>query len=250
MSVYATAEARAFGRSPCIGLDRAGPEHVSRLERQTPQRVLGAALHARPHQRAALGAVGADARHIDERHLRIQSRQHFGSCQREVVGDARVLRFAHAGRRNAETEEARVEAAEVGLDRAVVHQIRARRRSRSFECVAPDAVRPTATTRSTSLASRHSRSTPLPTMPVAPKIIMFRGFTACTLYMSELHPCLTPLPSTPCRSPASIRCRRRRRARFRGTRTISTASASSMPAAMHHGAAAARSKPRRATSSA
>src|SRR5678816_1843208 len=52
----------------------------------------------------------------------------------------------------------------------------------------PVAVRPTAVTRSTSAASRLSRSAPWPTMPVAPKIIMFRGLTARTLYMSGAAP--------------------------------------------------------------
>src|SRR5262245_20761053 len=58
-------------------------------------------------------------------------------------------------------------------------------RSRSFGSVMPVAVRPTAITRATSAACRHSRSTPWPTIPVAPKIIVFIGCTACTLYMSE-----------------------------------------------------------------
>src|SRR5215471_9911837 len=43
-------------------------------------------------------------------------------------------------------------------------------RSRSFGLLTPVALRPIATTRVTSAARRHSRSTPCPTMPVAPKI--------------------------------------------------------------------------------
>src|SRR6266511_911513 len=45
----------------------------------------------------------------------------------------------------------------------------ARTTSRSFSCLCPVALRPIARTRSTSGASRHSRSTPCPTIPVAPK---------------------------------------------------------------------------------
>jgi hypothetical protein len=45
--------------------------------------------------------------------------------------------------------------------------------SRSFGCRVPVALRPTARTRSTPGSRRHSRSTPCPTMPVAPNRITF-----------------------------------------------------------------------------
>jgi hypothetical protein len=77
-----------------------------------------------PHDRAALRAVGADAGDVDESHLRIQSRQDFGGGEREVIGDARVLRFVHAGGRDAEAEVAGVVAAQLAFDLAIVHQVR------------------------------------------------------------------------------------------------------------------------------
>src|SRR6266545_1303826 len=43
----------------------------------------------------------------------------------------------------------------------------------SLACCTPVGLRPTASTRSTPASTRHSRRTPCPTMPVAPKTITF-----------------------------------------------------------------------------
>src|SRR4051794_1883906 len=45
--------------------------------------------------------------------------------------------------------------------------------SRSLACCSPVGLRPTLSTRVTSPSRRHSRSTPCPTIPVAPKIMIF-----------------------------------------------------------------------------
>src|SRR5262245_57992609 len=56
-------------------------------------------------------------------------------------------------------------------------------RSRTLAWRTPVALRPIVSTRSTSPASRHSRRTPCPTMPVAPKIRTFTPYNPGTAGM-------------------------------------------------------------------
>src|SRR3984885_496266 len=77
----------------------------------------------------------------------------------------------------------------------------------NFSCVTPIELRPTTSTRSTSLSSKHSRNAPCPTIPVAPKIITFMPPP------SRLLPGRTVAKRR--QSPPSIRNERRQNSHYR-----------------------------------
>ena len=138
------------------------------------------ALDPRPHKAPLLGAVGAGARHEHEGHSRrFRRAERFGRRDGDAVGDARVVGLRHPGRRHAQAEETRVEAAQLILDRRVLPQI-----SRWDDFVKPGVlhargVRPIVSTLlDVRSPSRHSQ-TPCPIMPVPPTRTTFISEVVC-----------------------------------------------------------------------
>jgi hypothetical protein len=107
------------------GLNDAWPEHVSGFEGEAHESIFGLALDSRPHDSSLFRAVGSGAGNVNERHARVQARQSLPNRDGDIVSDALVLRLGHSGRGHSQTEEARVEAAQVTLDIVIVQQIRA-----------------------------------------------------------------------------------------------------------------------------
>jgi hypothetical protein len=112
-----------FGADAVEGLDEAGAEHVGSAEGEFEEVVFGAALDAGPHGAAAFAGVGSGAGDVDEGHPGVEAGEGGGSGESEVVGEVGVLCFGHAGGGDAETEEAGVEACELGFDGGVVEEV-------------------------------------------------------------------------------------------------------------------------------
>ena len=85
--------------------------------------VFGFAFDACPHAAALLGRVGSGSGDVEEDHVGIEFRQRAGGCEGEVISEVGVFHFVHTGGGDAETEEAGVEASELGFDGRVVEEI-------------------------------------------------------------------------------------------------------------------------------
>ena len=112
---------RGLGDGAVQRLDIAGAEHV-RPEGHRQKGVLGAALDPRPHQTAALRAVRAFARDIDEGERRVR-RQGARRRQCVVVRDPAILVLALSRRRDAEAEEARIDRREFSAESREIREV-------------------------------------------------------------------------------------------------------------------------------
>ena len=146
---------------PSSGWIYAGRNMYAALNGRRQQRVLRPPLDPRPHDSPTLAAVRPAARDVDEGHPRIEPGQRPGYGQCQIIGEPRVALLRESRRRDPETEEAGVEARELGLDGAEVGRVGHHQVAQLLVRL-PVARRPTASTRATPGSRRHSRSTPLP----------------------------------------------------------------------------------------
>ncbi len=154
------------------GFDEAGAEGEHIFKRQLHQVVFGFAFYAGPHGAAFLGAVGAGAGYIDERHAGVVPNQRSSHMQREGVRYLGVVGFLHTDRRYTQAEEAGVVSLELVFYGRQVIEITVNN-FLSLGCVMPVDLRVSTSTSLMRSSPRHICITPSPTMPVTPVTITF-----------------------------------------------------------------------------
>ncbi len=104
-------------------LNESRPKHISRFEGKFEDIVFCFSFDTSPHGAAALGAVGSSSGDVDKCHGGVELCESGCGGEGEVVRDAVVLHFGHAGGSDADAEEAGVEASEISLDGGVVEEV-------------------------------------------------------------------------------------------------------------------------------